>query len=195
MMLITKHFKACRYQGGVTFVELMIVLAIAGVLASIALPSYRTFTVDSRVSRMTSILHVALHLARSEARKRGIPVFLCKSSNSDQAGAACDLSPSIDTANTGWAAGWIVYVDVNRSSTYDAGDTVISIQGQLLSAPALGSIVPNGGGEQIAFNGTGQAIGGVIFAVNAPPTSVSLSKAVCVLTGGQASIGKLPNCS
>jgi len=44
-----------RNQQGFTLIELMIVVAIIGILAAVALPAYKDYTVRSRVSELASI--------------------------------------------------------------------------------------------------------------------------------------------
>ena len=47
-----------RKQGGFTLIELMIVVTIIGILASIAVPAYRDYTIRTRVSECASIFGI-----------------------------------------------------------------------------------------------------------------------------------------
>lgn len=55
---------------GFTITELLIVITIVGVLATIALPSFKSLTESQRVRNASYELHTILSLARSEAIKR-----------------------------------------------------------------------------------------------------------------------------
>ena len=65
------HRRAAR---GFTLIELMVVVALAAIVASIAAPSFREMTVATRTRSAASALHESLWLARSEAIKRNKPV-------------------------------------------------------------------------------------------------------------------------
>lgn len=103
---------------GFTLVELMIVLAVAAILLSIAVPSFRTTIQNNRLITEANDFVTALHLARSEAIKRRARVTLCKSTD----GAVC-------TATGGWEQGWIAFVDSNNNNSRDAGEEIVRVHG------------------------------------------------------------------
>ncbi|KPL27039.1 MAG: hypothetical protein AMJ72_11115 [Acidithiobacillales bacterium SM1_46] len=52
-------------QRGFTLIELMIVVAIIGILAAIAVPAYQDYTIKSRVSEGTSLVSALPRVLRS----------------------------------------------------------------------------------------------------------------------------------
>jgi len=88
-MLVSKK------QRGFTLIELLVTLSIAVVLLTVAVPSFQSFLLQSRLTGHTNDLVLALALAKSEAVKRGINVSVCASSDST-------------TCTGGWGDGWIV---------------------------------------------------------------------------------------
>ena len=96
---------------GFTLIELMVTLAVAAIMLTVAVPNFREFIERNRVSSHTNLMVGALHLARSEAIKRGRNlVILCKSSD----GNICSTSSA-------WREGWLLYADTNADKTYSAG--------------------------------------------------------------------------
>ena len=107
---------------GFTLIELMVTLAVAAVLITVAVPNFRMFMVNNRLASQANDLITALSVARSEAVKRGGNVTVCASSD----GATCTGT---------WAQGWIVrdaggVIQVQRglsgSSTLSGGTNVAS---------------------------------------------------------------------
>ncbi len=100
-------------QRGFTLMELMVVLAIAGLILGLAVPNMRDFMRNNRLAGGANELLAALSVARSEAIKRQLPlpggVAVCATSDPDT-----DSTPSCSGA---WAAGassaWIVWVDAD----------------------------------------------------------------------------------
>src|SRR4051794_25699179 len=78
---------------GFTAIEMMVVIAICGVLASIAMPSFADFSVNQRLRTATYDLMADLIYARGEAIKRNNRVIVTR-------------------VGTNWASGWTI-TDVN----------------------------------------------------------------------------------
>ena len=97
---------------GFTLPELLITLAIVGILLTVGVPSLKTFMQGNQLIASTNELISALHVARSEAIKRNIRVSICESSD----GETCATTGS-------WKSGWIVFVDGNGANPGDLLNT------------------------------------------------------------------------
>jgi type IV fimbrial biogenesis protein FimT len=60
-----------EYNTGFTLLELMITIAIAGILVGVAIPSFTSIITSNRLTAYANELVTALNLARNEAVKRG----------------------------------------------------------------------------------------------------------------------------
>ena len=103
---------------GFTLIDLLIVLAIMGVLLSIGVPSFNSFIVNTRLINYSNEMVRALNLARSEAAKQNYRVTVCKSSTTTASTPACNNSRA-------WEDGLIVFVDKNNNQVLNAGEKVI----------------------------------------------------------------------
>jgi type IV fimbrial biogenesis protein FimT len=83
---------------GFTMIEMLMTIAIATILLSLAIPSFRYVTNSNRIASELNGLLGDLQLARAEAIKEGRTVTVCQSSD----GATC-------TDSTSWQGGWIVF--------------------------------------------------------------------------------------
>ena len=102
-------------HSGFTLIELMITLAIVGILLTLGVPSLKTFMQGNQLIASSNELISALHVARSEAIKLNSRVSICESSN----GTSC--------SNTGsWKNGWIVFVDFD-GNLVNIGSSCIAI--------------------------------------------------------------------
>jgi type IV fimbrial biogenesis protein FimT len=70
-----------RLKGGFTLVELLIGLAIAGMLMALATPHWRSLIAAAELRERALALVGAMSVARSEAIKRGTRVDLCPSAD------------------------------------------------------------------------------------------------------------------
>jgi type IV fimbrial biogenesis protein FimT len=102
-----------RPNGGFTLVELLIGLAIAGMLVTLATPSWRSLTAAAELRESALALARALGVARSEAIKRGTRVDLCPSADRTRCAGAL-----------GWDAGWLAYANESITDLPAVGNLV-----------------------------------------------------------------------
>lgn len=167
-------------QAGVTLIELMTALGILGILAAIAVPSFREYTRNARVQAASNDLFTSLSLARSESLRRGQPVAVCSSID----GETC-----ADSDN--WATGFILFNDNGAIAGEIDGDE------EVLQAwpayPAEVVMVADAGITSIRYMPTGMidAAGTETFSVSTTGCSGEKAREISVTVVGSPSSKKV----
>ena len=92
---------------GFTLLELVVTMAIAAALITLAAPSIRRTIQDGHMKSDMSELSASLAFARNEAVRLNLRVIVCRSTD----GVTCANAED-------WAAGWIVITDANADGTF-----------------------------------------------------------------------------
>ena len=159
---------------GFTLIELMMVLAIAAILASVAVPSFRSIIQNTRLTTQANELAGTMNFGRSEAIKRGRRVTVCVST--DQ--ATC-------TGGTAWAGGWIAFADPDNSATFTAGDTLLRVRGTLEGGSTLGGTAT---AVQYLPSGMLNTAAAVAYTLSTPGCTGNEKRTINIATTGRLGI-------
>ena len=158
------HFRQER-SCGFTLVEMMVVVTIMAILTVVALPNFMNLIAEQKIRSMASDIAGDLATARIEAIKQQRRVVMERTEN------------PLEVPST-WKGGWQIYVDMDRSSTFSAGDIVLKSFGGF---GGYGATHPNkvcatvgaGFNDRIIFGGDGTVVNAVVGYVDGAALTIS----------------------
>ncbi|MEO7387198.1 MAG: GspH/FimT family pseudopilin, partial [Gammaproteobacteria bacterium] len=176
--VVCRSFNLPTRNRGMTAVELLFTMAIAGLVMALAVPNFRDFIQNNRAAEEANALVGALALARSEAVTRGIPVSVCSSTDNE----TCADDPD-------WTTGWIVFTDANVPlGAVDNGaipDTVLRALPELRTGSAL---TGDTNFLSYAANGFLTNAAGVTFDLDIPDCTGNHNRTITVNLQGRAAM-------
>lgn len=164
---------------GFTLIELMVTIAIAAVLLSVAMPSFDSVILSTKLSAYSGNLVASTLLARGEAIKRNAVVSLCVSSN----GASCGTG--------GWEQGWLVTCQTTDQVVCDpSGAATLVIQYQPTVSPGW-KISEANALTRISFDPTGVgATSATMTVCRATPSVGTQQRVVRISATGRPYVSK-----
>lgn len=171
---------------GFTLVELMVVIAIVAILATLAAPSFTRLIADAAIKEQVESMMDDFRFARSAAVKRGRSVTLCASNNPTAATPSCVVS------DPDWAKGWIIFVDEDAvpNNTFEATDELLRRQEPASRSGGISSGTGGGAVGQpprfIRFNPDGRTPGQQSsFTFEASVANSGADRSICLATTGR----------
>lgn len=174
---LSAHTAITQAHRGFTMIEVMVVIAIMGVLATLAAPSFTPMIERWRVRQAVESLTSTIYYARSEAIKRGGRVAIQKLPNNTN---GCTTA----SGNRDWDCGWFVCVDTNDNNACNNDEPVL----QRYDAPANLQITRTGGAASIKLNRWGLVDGAWLGFSLVPlnkSTSDQATRGLCMSSGGR----------
>lgn len=138
MALLKKTYRLSGHARGFTIVELMVTVALAAILLSVAVPSFRNMMVSNRLTTQANEVVASMNLARSEAVNRNANVSFCR--------ATSDTATACVTAQGIWQF-WIVR---SANGTIVRRGAINTYSGTLIMRSTLTS-------DEVAFGSDGLA--------------------------------------
>lgn len=117
-----------KKYNGFTLVELMIVMAIVGILLAVAAPGMRAYISNSSSNSLSSTLLIDIMYARNHAISNEVIVKMVPLGSDPAAADLADSAVSLFVPNASgvnWGLGWLIFVDTDNDDTFDAGELIL----------------------------------------------------------------------
>lgn len=164
-------------NSGFTLIELMLALAVAAVLVSVAMPSLHDLLQRQRITAAANELVASVNLARQNAVFQREITLMCPSND----GAGC-------SGNNRWDGGWVVFRDPDRNRRPDRPDDILRVGNRV-----EGLLMDSAGRRFIRYRPSGFATGTNLTIKLCDPADASNSRAVVVSNSGRPRTGSLPD--
>lgn len=107
-----------RAQQGFTLIELMVTVAVLGIVVGLAVPGFQSAVNGNRLAGASNELIATMQVARMEAIRRNRRVAVCTSANANAGDGATCATSNID--------GVIAYIDASPHGDFDKNtDTLL----------------------------------------------------------------------
>lgn len=155
-------------ESGFTLIEVLVVIAVAAILLSIALPNLGYFIANGRISTASNDLASDLMFTRSLASSNQYPAVVCPSNapTTNTPPTSCATAVNCSVTPNDWVfLGRIVFIDKNFNGKCDGSETIIRYTAPTLTPDTSSTpttITPNfpsNANNWVTFNPYGAMIG------------------------------------